>query len=107
MTRTCKNIVKYAWVELNLLRAIKFKLCRHAIEGMYISFIRPFIEYSDAVWDNCSKKSKIQLDLIHHEADRIINWGTKLCGIQKLLSELGLILYKTESLNINLLSLIK
>ena len=57
---------------------------------MYISFIRPLIEYSDAVWDNCSTESKKkQLDLIHQEAARIITGGTKLCSIQKLLSELG------------------
>ena len=30
-----------------------------------------------------------KLDLIHHEAARIITGGTKLCSIQKLLSELG------------------
>ena len=56
---------------------------------MYISFIRPLIEYSNAVWDNCSTESKKKLDLIHHEAARIITGGTKLCSIQKLLSELG------------------
>ena len=49
-----KNIVEKAWPRLNLLRALKFKLRRHALERMYISFIRPLIEYSDAVWDNCS-----------------------------------------------------
>ena len=34
-------------------------------------------------------QNKKQLDLIHHEAARIITGGTKLCSIQKLLSELG------------------
>ena len=57
---------------------------------MYISLIRPLIVYSDAVWDTCSTESKKkQLDLIHHEAARIITRGTKLCSIQKLLSKLG------------------
>ena len=84
-----KNIVEKAWPRLNLLRALKFKQRRHALERMYISFIRPLIEYSDAVWDNCSTESKKQLDLIHHEAARIITVGTKLCSIQKLVSELG------------------
>ena len=84
-----KNIVEKAWPRLNLLRALKFKLRRHALERMYISFIRPLIEYSDAVWDNRSTESKKQLDLIHHEAAKIITGGTKLCSIQKLLSELG------------------
>ena len=53
-----KNIVEKAWPRLNMLRALKFKLRRHALERMYISFIRPLIEYSDAVWDNCSTESK-------------------------------------------------
>ena len=34
-------------------------------------------------------QNKKQLDLIHHEAARIITWGRKLGSIQKLLSELG------------------
>ena len=49
-----KNIVEKAWPRLNLLRGLKFILRRYALERMYISFIRPLIEYSDAVWDNCS-----------------------------------------------------
>ena len=40
-------------------------------------------------YNNCSTESNKQLDLIHHEAARIITGGTKLCSIQKLLSELG------------------
>ena len=45
------------------------------IERMYLSFSRPLKEYSDAVWDNCSSESKKQLDLIHHEAARIMTGG--------------------------------
>ena len=86
-----KTIVEKAWPRHNLLRALKFKLCRHALERMYISFIRPLIEYCDAVLDKCSTEpKKTQLDLIHLEAARIITGGgAKLCSIQKLPSELG------------------
>ena len=56
---------------------------------MYISFIRPLLEYSDSVWDNCSNETKKQLDAIHIEAGRIITDATKLCSTEKLFAELG------------------
>ena len=51
--------------------------------------MRPLLEYSDSVWDNCSNEEKRQLDSIHHEAARIITAGTKLCSLEKLLADQG------------------
>ena len=59
-----------------------------ALEKIYFAFIRPLLEYSDSVWDNCSNEAKRQLDSIHHEAG-IITGGTKLCSLEKLLADLG------------------
>ena len=61
---------------------------------MYFAYIRPLLEYSDVVWDNCSTASKKQLDAIHTgaihtEAARKVSGVTKLCGIDKLFEELG------------------
>ena len=56
---------------------------------MYISFIRPLLEYSDAVWDNATAGSKKQLEAVHNEAARIITGATKLCSINNLLADLG------------------
>ena len=78
------KIATTAWGRLNLLRILKFKLKRHALEKMYISYIRPLLEYSDTVWDNASTEIKKQLDAIHTEAARIITGATKLCSIDKL-----------------------
>ena len=39
---------------------------------MYISFIRPLLKYSDAVWDNASTESKKQLEAVHNDAARIL-----------------------------------
>ena len=47
--------------------------------------MRPLLEYSDAVWDNCSIATKKQLDAIHIEAARIISGATKLCSIDAIL----------------------
>ena len=56
---------------------------------MYISFVRPLLEYCDSVWDNASVDSKKQLYAVQIEAARIITGATKLCSIEKLLSDLG------------------
>ena len=84
-----QRVTNTAWSRLNLLRALKFKVNRQALEKMYFAFLRPLLEYSDSVWDNCSYEAKRQLDSIHHEAARIITGGTKLCSLEKLLADLG------------------
>ena len=83
------NIAETAWSRLNLMRLLKFKINRKALEKMYFAFIRPLLEYSDSVWDNSPAYVKKQLDDIHYEAARIITGGTKLCSHDKLLSDLG------------------
>ena len=82
-------ITTKAWTRLNLLRALKFRVSHKSLEHMYISFVRPLLEYCDSVWDNASVDSKKQLDAVHIEAARIITGATKLCSIEKLLSDLG------------------
>ena len=83
------RISKLAWTRINLLRALKFRIHRKALERIYFAFILPLLEYSDSVWDNCSNQCKSQLESIHNEAARIVSGATKLCSIQKLLAELG------------------
>ena len=31
-----------------------FRVSRKSLEQIYVSFIRPLLEYCDVVWDNCS-----------------------------------------------------
>ena len=57
-----------AWARLNLLRALKFRVSRKSLEQMYISFVRPLLEYCDSVWDYASVDSKKQLDAEHIDA---------------------------------------
>ena len=83
------NTTKAAYTRFNLLNALKFKLNRNALEKIYISFIRPLLEYSDAVWDNASTENKKRLEAVHNEAARIITGATKLCSINKFLTDLG------------------
>ena len=84
-----KLITDTAWSRLNLLRVLKFRIKRRALQNLYFAFIRPLLEYSCSVWDNCSTENKKILESIHTEAARIITGATKLCNIEKLYSKLG------------------
>ena len=83
------EISSKACTRLNLMRTLKFRICRKSLEQIYHTFIRPLLEYCDAVWDNCSTENKKQLESIHTEAGRIITGATKLCSIEKMFSDLG------------------
>ena len=83
------TICEKAWIRLNLMRALKFRVSRNFLERMYVSFIRPLLEYCDSVWDNSSSEMKKKLDAIHIEAARTITGATKLCSIDKILADLG------------------
>ena len=83
------NISEKAWTRVNLLKALKFRVSRKSLEKMYFAYVRPLLEYSDTVWDNCSLASKKLLDAVHIEAARIVSGGTKLCSVDKLFQELG------------------
>ena len=68
---------------------------------IYISFIRPLLEYSDAVWDNASVESKKQLEAVHNEAARIITGETKLSSIRTFLMTSARNLYKLGARSTN------
>ena len=74
---------------LAILRSVQFKLDRATLEKIYISFIRPLLEYADVIWDNCSLENKKYLESLHLEAARIITGATRYCNNDKLYKELG------------------
>ena len=86
--------VSKAWKRIGLLRSFKFLLNRSCLEKLYISFIRPILEYSDSVWDNCSQEQKNDIESVQTEAARIVTGATKLCNITNMYNDL-----KWESLS--------
>ena len=83
------EITAKAWQRLNILRAFKFKFDRKSLERMYMSFIRPTLEYSGVVWDSCTYQDKKLIEAIQIEAMRIVTGATKVCSIGKLYSDTG------------------
>ena len=68
---------------------IKFKLDRHSLETIYISFTRPILEYGDIIFNNCTQAEKYEIEQIQHEAARIATGTTELVSIEILQSEIG------------------
>ena len=50
-----ENIKKKAWTRVNVMSKLKFKLDRRSLQTIYISIIRPLLEYAVIVWDNCNQ----------------------------------------------------
>ena len=82
------------------MRKLKFKLDRKSLETIYLTFIRPLLEYGDVLWDNLPgtvpsmRKTKTELDKIQNEAARIATGATKLISLFALSNEI-----KWESLD--------
>ena len=53
--------------KLNLIRKLKFKLGHQSLQTIFMSFIRPTLEYADCIWAGTyevylSKHDKVQID---------------------------------------------
>ena len=80
-------IKQKAWTRINIMRKLKFRLDRKALETFYLVFIRPILEYGDVIWINCTRYEKNELDKIQHEAGRIAIGATKLICLNALYKE--------------------
>ena len=56
--RYINYIKEKAWSRINVMRKLKFKLDRKSLEILYLTFIRPILEYRDIIWNNCTKYEK-------------------------------------------------
>ena len=82
-------ITSKAWSRIYVMRKLKFLLDRRSLETIYVSFIRPLLEYADVVWDNCTRYEVEAIEKIQLEAARIVTGTTKLVSIEELYNETG------------------
>ena len=80
-------IKEKAWLRINIMRKLKIKLDRKSLETIYLTFIRPLLEYGDVILDNCTQYEKDELDKIQNEAARIVTGTIKLVSINSLYNE--------------------
>jgi ribonuclease P/MRP protein subunit RPP40 len=83
------EIANKASKRTNILSTLKFKLDRETLEKMYFAFIRPILEYSGVLWDNCTKGEKELLEGIQKCAMRIVTGATPRASTALVCEEAG------------------
>ena len=76
-------------IKLTVLRKLKYILDRQSLERIYISYIRPSIEYANIVWHNCTVEQSERLERIQLECARIFTESVKGTRHKQLHSEIG------------------
>ena len=71
------------------MRKLKYRFSRQALNQMYMSYIRPTLEYSSIVLDGCLEQDKTALERLQHEAARIVTGPTRSTTIANLYKECG------------------
>ena len=74
---------------INIMKHLKFTLDRQTLETIYISFVRPILEYGSAVWSGCTAQDEEKLESIQLDAARIITGAMYGTSIAKLYEETG------------------
>ena len=74
---------------LDILRSLKWRLDRKSLNKLYISYIRPILENSGSVWQNCTAQDSERLEAIQRAAARIVTGTKKGTGHRHLYKETG------------------
>ena len=74
---------------LDIIRSFSRTMDRKSLEKLYISFVRPILEYGCTVWANCSKGEQESLESIQIDAIRIATGAKRGTSHQELQSEMG------------------
>lgn len=87
------NHVEYLFTKcskmIGILRKFKFSVPRQCLNSMYLSFVRPILEYADVVWSGVTVQQSNKLEQIQHEAARIVTGLTKSVSLERLYKEVG------------------
>ena len=88
-TKHIDNLIQRTSKQLNVLRKLKFRLKREYLENIYFTFIRPILEYSSEVWDNCGQVNSDRLEKLQLEAARIVTGLTCYTSLDSIYREAG------------------
>ena len=74
------NIINKAVKHVDMMRALKYKLGRSALEKIYFAFIGPLFEYGCVVWDNAPRHEYLFLreDLFMNCINMKYQWDLKM-----------------------------
>ena len=74
---------------LDVSMKLQYKLDRKTLETIYLSFIRPKLEYGSIIWDDCNIREKVRLEKIQLRAARLVTGAKKGTSHELLYNELN------------------
>ena len=71
------------------MQKLKYRFSQQALNQIYVSYIRPLLDYSSIVWEGCSEQDKTALERLQNEAACIVMGLTRSTSIANLYKECG------------------
>ena len=62
---------------IGIMRKLKYVFSRRSLNQIYVSYVRPVLEYLCIVWDGCTVEQQNSLEKLQNEAARIVTGLTK------------------------------
>jgi hypothetical protein len=84
-----EECVNRATKRVDVLRGLMYRLDRKSLEKIYMSFIRPLLEYSSVVFGNCTGMEKAKLEGVQLAAARVVLGATRGTSHAKMYKDLG------------------
>ena len=83
-TRHIDSIVRASATKLDMMRGLKYKLDRKSLQTIYMSFVRPSLEYGDCLFDGTFDGDLDKLEGVQVEAMRIVTGATARSSTEAL-----------------------
>ena len=83
------DIVSRCSKKINMMKQVKYELDRKSLETIYMSFIRPSMEYGDVLYAGTYDSDLCKLDRLQVDAMRVVTGATEKSNIGLLYDDLG------------------
>ena len=88
-TKHIDLIIDSASKSIGFLRKLKYKLSKDILNKLYLTYIRPLLEYASEVWDGCSITDSNRIEKVQLHAARIITGLPIFASLNSLYFETG------------------
>ena len=84
------NVTVKASQRTNMMIPLKYKLDKTSLQTMYLTFVRPVMEYGISVWGGTYDSNIVKLERVQIDALRIITGATQRSNIANLYAEVNI-----------------
>ena len=83
------DLLNRAGKGIDIMSYLKYRIVRFTLEIMYKSYIRPIIEFGDAIMSNMNEQQIQRKESVHKRAGMIISGAIRGTNSETVLGELG------------------